>query len=1333
MENLGNKLEAANDNAIKKEMSTTTFLNNFTRDYVEKRPSTIKNQLIEEVMNRDNLSGTLAWKGLAEFRASDEKYNEIALDKIDVYMLRKQLAKWYMAIRQSRENLQKHILREYDVSAKDFDGKLRWPITSLWVPELNRLISNDNELQKFLKSKLSRDSVKLRAKFDLFDGLSQAKMQERFRGLWEEDKKEIQPILLKINNGKNPREDEVRAIIESSLLDETQKILFVHTFLPFITLQQAVDISLLSQGDAESKKKSYLQDIFNSITADNDRKNELINQISLSDIKVETKDIVSTKDQVIRISENIWFQDYADLLSGQNEDYLNQARIKWPSSFEDMVALIGDMNENNRFENLQFFAPWNIIKFSNSWAEEGEINYVKIESYDDIKKQFSFRSVGWKSLDLSTSTNPESLWYLEFIESLKKHTSTWFEAIHADMIDDKIQSWNIQASTLQTLSSIDFEGVKNEQRKNEIKQKEREEINLEIAEKKSQLSLNEDTSKKWELEQEISRLETRLHTISTTDLTSANAAEIYNRVQFLEKLNEIDPDWMKLWFKKWVAFTTGKKMWEIDSGTYTLVGNPDYEAWTVSFYSQANGWKLEITNLTSFLETFKEKWAKRVLGIQSPEDLITSNPSFSKYEFSGGVLILKDAEDLAGKKADREAKFLWSGTNDTIVQINSFSGGFVYVQVWERKEVGREDLKKDEESADIIKIKWAPKQKWTLDELNRFIKENTLKPDWKIWENLTIIPKDQQNKIKRGFKFNAWSIYEVIAGWKTVVEGIKESLSTGSHVKSAHAALAMWKFLPGELRDDLQAKVEAAESEEMDKALKQLGAVDSWIAVERIKKWLKNRSTSEAKKEAGLLFMLEKYGHLTSKKDLYPYRWKFLWYESFGGQIWDALYLQVQREVEEDGQVFSEEKLMHTLLKKQCWWHWFNGIHRRSRLHKDYENKWKEWVKAEFEKGEKDASNYRNSKSMVREGMGEALWGTTSNAFGFAKKAVGRGGSLQDMMHIPSAILLSWAAFDLDQVTYDKVNALWGAEGQPVITFRMYGSQALMNLYNNTVWEISKEIGKAYSQEFPNIVSEAKALQKMSENRDEPEGVRLKAADKFWKKYGEVLSRSLNMSLEWDTKYGATDNLIRRKKDDPRFSEYYKTVRWAVGEWKSFANDYVDDWVGWTGIFGLNPYAISLKFLNIDQGGGFREKSIAPKVWDKYVRDINSTKHKLFIPGKEIEDPENRLAQEEYLADLLQDIIGAFYEMWGLRTEYIFGLNNPTSTVWNSLNKWGFNLQRDIGVVSSVDILNGSHKDKFRSAASKIISGRWWNSDRIPEVLMRKIQNQTAANLNRKD
>jgi hypothetical protein len=41
----------------------------------------------------------------------------------------------------------------------------------------------------------------------------------------------------------------------------------------------------------------------------------------------------------------------------------------------------------------------------------------------------------------------------------------------------------------------------------------------------------------------------------------------------------------------------------------------------------------------------------------------------------------------------------------------------------------------------------------------------------------------------------------------------------------------MGAFLPEDLRQDLRSKVEAAESEEMDKVLKQLGSVDSPIAV----------------------------------------------------------------------------------------------------------------------------------------------------------------------------------------------------------------------------------------------------------------------------------------------------------------------------------------------------------------------------------------------------------------------------------------------------------------------------------------------------------------------
>ncbi len=1320
-------IEAANDSKRKKEISPITFLHAFTRDYVDNRPSTVKNQLIEEVMNQDSLSWTLASKWLAEFRASDEKYNEIELDKIDVYMLRKQLAKWYLSLKQSRENLEQYILREYEVNSDEYNNKIASSVKNLSPIEISRLTRNNNELQKFLKKELSRDSVPTRVKLDVFQWVSESQMQARFNGLSEDEKKELRPILVKLGNGKTPREDEMRALIESPLLSSDEKVRFIHTFLPYITLRQAVDTGLISESEAEDKKKKYTQKVLDGVSLDSDRKDELISQITIWDIRIKTKDIVTSGDNAVSISKNIWFTDFTDSLENQSADNLNTARLKWPSSFDQMLALIGDMNSNNRFKNLQYFAAGNIIKFTKAWAEQEEINYVKIDGYDDEKREFTFRSVWGNTLDLSSPWSPESLWYLEFIESLKKSNSTSFEAIDSDMLNAQIRSGNVETSNLQTLSAADFDGSENIERKNELKLHEIERLREEISEKRNQLSLTEDAAKKKELEQEIERLETFLVTFSNTDISSENAAEIYNRNKFLEKLNELDNDGIKLWFKRWVSFTTGKKMGDEWSGTYTLLDNPNYEAWTVSFYSQA--WT-ETANLSSFLEKFKESWAKRTKSILSPEEIISENSSFEGYEFSDGKFIAKDEEDLAGKKADREAKYLASTTGDTIVKINDFSGNFVNVQVGERETITDEKkLRKNEKSKDLIKIKGATHEQWTLDELNRYIEEQSLVPDWKIWENLTIVPKDQQNSIKNGFKWNAWSLYEIIAGWKTVVEWITESLSRWSHVKSAHAALAMWKFLPWELKDDLQAKVEAAESEEMDKALKQLGAVDSWMAVARIEKWLKNRATSEAKKEAWILFMLEKYWHLTSKWKLYPYRWKFLWYEALGGKIWDALYLDTKKQVEADGQVFSEEKLVHMLLKKQCYWHWFNGIHRRSRLHKEYENKWKSWVNDEFEKWEKDASNFRNAKTMVREGMGEATGGTTSNAFWWAKKAVDRGGSLEDMMHIPSAILLSWAAFDLDQVTYNKVKSLWDGEGQPVITFLMYSSKQNMQMYNKVVNTLSHEIEAAYPTEFAGIWKRADDLYKMWLNRKEKEKVRLEAANKFWQDYGEVLSRALNINLSSDGKFDKTDDIIRRKKETiSEFWQYHELLEASPSMWNAFKKDYVEDWAGETWIYGININGLTKKYLDLSQGWGFRNWQTATNIWLQIKEDVNATPKKLFV-WNDINSPENRAAQEGHLVDIFEQLIGGYLEIHGANQQALRGMNNPTTSLWSALNSWWINMLRDLYQSSSEEVEAGWRREYFRKVAGNIISWNTGGTGWIPEVLQRT-KSETSANLN---
>jgi len=114
------------------------------------------------------------------------------------------------------------------------------------------------------------------------------------------------------------------------------------------------------------------------------------------------------------------------------------------------------------------------------------------------------------------------------------------------MLNAQIRSGNVETSNLQTLSAADFDGSENIERKNELKLHEIERLREEISEKRNQLSLTEDAAKKKELEQEIERLETFLVTFSNTDISSENAAEIYNRNKFLEKLNELDNDGIKL-------------------------------------------------------------------------------------------------------------------------------------------------------------------------------------------------------------------------------------------------------------------------------------------------------------------------------------------------------------------------------------------------------------------------------------------------------------------------------------------------------------------------------------------------------------------------------------------------------------------------------------------------------------------------------------------------------------------------------------------------------------------------------------------------------------------
>lgn len=1312
-------------------VSVSTFLSQFSRDYVSKRPSVIKNQLIDEVMTQDNLSGTLAAKWLAEFRASDEKYNDVEIDesKIDIYMLRKYVAKSYLLQDKAQERFQIHILEQYDIDASQFESKLSSEAKKLWESDIERMLSWEYEMQKFLKKYLWEKNVHSRWRLNMFQWVDERQIQHRFKKITNsQERTQLVVIFEKLQKWQTPRNDEIKHIIASEILDETQKALFVHTFIPFITLQQAKNVWLVDESEAKKIHKNYILELLWWSDLSSDNQDVIKEQILFSDISLSTIDLAKNDAGIVAVSEWVWFQNYINTLQSHNNETLEKIRLNGPQTFEQMIVAIGEINQGNKYQNLQVFSPWSIIKFSKSDSSgDLEVDYVEIIDFDDEKREFRFKNVWNETISLKNPGEAQSFQYQDFVEWLKTDRATSFEVISKDVIKDRIQKWDIKSSSLTILEESNLSGTENMQRRQKIKDKHIGELEKEISNLQNKYSKSEDSQKK-EIQRDIDKTKQELNDFrDNLDISAEQATELYNMQELISNLDEIDPKWAGLWLWKWVSFRVWSKMLEWDFWTYTI-RNIDTEAWTISFYSES-GVEKDI-NLTTFLEIFKEKKATRHKSYSSPEELISDNEVFKDHEYKNWNIIAKNAEGWDGKREDRPVEYLGSNKWKTIVKIISISGWVADIQIGEREHAELSDKeKKRGDKKDNLKIKGAETLQWTLDELSRFIEQENLKPDWKIGQTMTIVPLEHQNKFHWSFSdrlLSNFSISDIIHGWKTVIEWITESLNQWSHVKAAHAALAMWKFLPWELREDLLSKVEAAESEEMDKALKQLGAVDSWIAVERIQRWLSNRNTPESKKEAGLLFMLEKYWHLTAKGALSKFRGKFLWYEAFWGRIGDLLYNQIKEEAEnaDPEQTFSEEYLMHNFLKKQCGGHGFNGIHRRSRLHKEFENKWKGGINDEIEKWYKDASNYRDIDKIVREGIWEMKWGTTSNAVWWAKRAGELGGSLEQMNQIPFVLLFSGACYNIDQATYKHIKWCWDGEWQPIVLFRMFWDKAKMNMFDDVMQQLIPDIEKAY----PHLSDIAKKAQDVKNGKDEVK--RIELANKFWEKYGGAISWALTMSLRSDGTYSATDNILQTKRaENNTYNTYYDFIREATNEGNAMKDEFIKDWAGPEWAAGINLYTSAKKHMATHSWWGFRDPESAKIIWDGLVDKVNAIPNRVVLPGAKIDDIENRNAQKQIIASMLQDVIWAFYEGSQFNEKYISGFNKPTSDTGAALNSWNFNLSRDLWEVSWREIAEWKHKIKFERAAEKIISGSSWSTHNTPDILVKKTKDAAGRSM----
>lgn len=1268
------------------------FIKEFSKTFLAWKDKTL---FINEIIKSENITDSKIIKRKLELfqaKSDDVEIKNFDLSKINIFDLKRLVWKDYLKLKNSRLSLRELTLKEFCISSKEFDNNLSEEIYKLSISEIEKLLNSETELSKFINEKIW---FELEKREDLFP----------FNFLWYDDSQKLhilnnlspqnlrREVVNILNDMSNWRiiDSDIKTLFQTNLFTLDQKQLLIKTYIPNVDLQKLVNFWIYTQDEAENKKKLILEEL----TKDNGFYiAELEDSLSLSDIKISTNDINLTEESIFSLSQNIWFknlerniEELKESIDELKEDKIKNSKTKWPQTLKSVIK---ELSNNPNIKDIKKFTKGNIFKLTkkdNNWITQ-EL-YIKVIDIDEVNKKIILQDIWtWEAISLTEKTEPRELDYFEFLD-LSNLDNVSMSFFTNDEIESKVEEWIIDKIDLKQYKKEDLDDINNYPiYKNAFFSSKQDELNHLI-----------DLHNQWMVhDSDLWRLDDIQSFIDDWRVTDETLLDFLNFQELLSELDKIDSGWKNLWLKKWLFLETkdwwvheisGISDWEIVVRTSWIDEEPiDYETFLMAFKNLDTKRVKKIDNFSEVIDSFKE----------------TDNKNWWKLTFEDWKIISNDSNNKE-KNKDKVVEYFVSDKEDDIIRVHEISWDNITVSFWERKS--------DHSGNEKLYIKWANKETFNLNEFKTRIlwdSKYNFRPSWETWKKIENEEESSWNKFKSSFLkrlFNRSSILDLLAWSKIFLHSIEESLKKWNDLKAANFALSIWWFLPEELRADLKIKVESEEAESMEKALKWLWSVDSPDAVNRIKWWLSNRDTPEYKKEAGLIFMLSKYGHLTAKWALYEYRWKYLWYEALGWKVWDDFFNEVKNESLSASITFSEEYLVHKLLKKQCWESPFKWHKRRSRLHKEYENKWSSWISDEVEKWYKDASAKRKSSQMIYWWHDEAKWGTTSNAIWWYKKAIERGWELEEMNEWFFCLLYSGAAFDLDQKTYLNARSLWQS-GMPIITTRFFSTVPEMKLFNDTVLRLSSIIWEQYPDKFPNIYSDAKEIHEMVENKKWKEKDRLGMTINFWKKYWKVLSNSLYMKHIWDSEFSKTDKTVLLRKDnDPILQEYFNKVREFTWE-DAFKKDFMDDacwdaWVSW-----LDTKKMVVQYLYMDTGGWYRDKNMWPKMWNWISNDIKSTFSKTFSDNPN----EDLLLKRKYLRIIFRDLLSGILEVWWFRKDMLMSYNNSSSDIWQDLNSWWVVLQ-DYMWHSPSNVLAWEADNLIDNAIDNILSWRkvsTWNS-----------------------
>lgn len=1265
--------ESVNENSEprKKQGDIESLASKVYNSYVEKWISENGVWFVNRIMSLPD-TDTSYQDEVMSFINGKKEFDELGEDfksKMSLWKIKARLTPEYALYKTRRLGMKKLIQKYFDVSEEGYSRDIESKIVSLSHDQLKEYSRSSEKIRIFFREAWITEPQKRNIKWflewlDIDWKLASLPLEKRNEIKWEITDT-IQGTSLSSPNFARKINDLIHRLLREGVFDSMQKKELILAFLPTIKLSEIKAYGLMTETEIENYIKTELiADI------DNTHKAEALRQITarLGDIEIPTSKLKLSKTEVLdTILRNGDFERFAREL--QDFHHLWGENTIW--DFETLSDLI-KTELAEKVSWVENFSAGNILVLHGKKWTQDEIQYheiVSTRSENPPHEKLTFYNRGGNGIYSSSEVRPEYQTYKDFYELLKnpKFVSR-VEFVPKTQFDEKVESG------------------------------------------------------------EVSQVEGEYH------FEVLNTSWNYNTERLRQAIDILDTNGKKYWFEKWVTFRTE---WTLQNGgddLYTIVSIDEQKLpWGEIMLSNIWG-KQEKLNFEQFFETWKQKKTNRAAKVNSWEELVSDVGGeaslWTQVKFRDGVLMNEEYKDKSKQKVEflvsENSISFWGDTN--LIQIHSISWNTAEISFWKYKDKVLPDSRKN--------ILWKPanysvskdKLSVSLGMLAVWSKEAKL--EWRNLKGENIqekLPDEAKLKdeVLSNYLNNFANISSLLAAWKMWTENMKNYFEDETNEQAMKLASKLPVF-SDEQRSSMKMRLEQSEKKSTDDALEKLKVLDSAPATELVAKWLTNKHTTESRKVAALLYMLEKYGVLYEKKAMMKHKGTFLFYTAFWWTVWDELYNLHKEECRNAGKQFLEEDLIYKLISQKC-----KDWKLRGRLYKEVENIMWKWLTDEMEKWKSDAEKKGTYQEKEDFAFGELQDGWYPNAMWAYEEMVGKWNTPQRLNKLPFVMLMSGAASSFSAQLTNKFK-LWNLV---LTTFFTHNSHHTA-LFQRVVWHLCNDI-KNHPSLWNTYGDILKDFEKnITSQKWNTQAERIKASKEFYEKYEDVLGWALLMlNTQKSGPETEFETWIRDKSDtNPDYKEYAWLIDIGFDAWKDkffweqeallrdafYLATKENGWMTW-----INTQKFVEKFMQPQSWGvWFRNNEMWKLVWKEITNKID------YIVESDTDEVYKRTRIWDIIAEMMDGLSGT-YAQNPFELEKI--LTNQASVFYSRFNQWG---------VQASDFALGwdSFKTckKWKLSIEKYVDNilRWKltsqdvNIFSMQDLIKSKVQSWVASNLN---